>query len=301
MSRIASNPSLPVQQPVDPVDADLAPLLAEPLASAWTGASGGAALAEDRAAALRHRLGQRVQATHGAEAGMVTVRRRRARRETVATGVTAQTLYRASLPSALRPGEPVRALLIDLAPGSLLDPSMLAGSISEPDCPAEGLNREWLLVSGSATVEGQALSQRDYRVEPAGCVPATWRSDEGALVFLRESLRPDAGAHPFTVLDAEAGWPDFAPGIQRRVLWQHGGEAALLYWAQAGAKVPLHRHGHDEECLMVQGELFLDDLLLQAGDYQLAPAGTGHRITETDTGVVIYAHGDLDLQFIEAE
>ena len=59
-----------------------------------------------------------------------------------------------------------------------------------------------------------------------------------------------------------------------------------------------HDHGHDEECLMLQGELFLDDVLLQEGDYQLAPAGTSHRITETDTGVVIYAHGDLDLRFV---
>ena len=98
--------------------------------------------------------------------------------------------------------------------------------------------------------------------------------------------------------DRQAGWPDFAPGIQRRVLWQHQGQAALLYFAQPGASVPVHSHGHDEECLMVQGELFLDDMLLQAGDYQLAPAGSGHRVTATDTGVVIYAHGDLDLKFI---
>ncbi|MBL0392596.1 cupin domain-containing protein [Ramlibacter monticola] len=83
-----------------------------------------------------------------------------------------------------------------------------------------------------------------------------------------------------------------------RVLWQHGGQAAMLYYARPGASVPMHTHGHDEECLMVQGELFLDDMLLQEGDYQLAPAGTGHRITETDTGVVIYAHGDLDLKFV---
>ena len=87
------------------------------------------------------------------------------------------------------------------------------------------------------------------------------------------------------------------PGIRRRVLWTAGGEAALLYRADPGARVPGHAHGHDEECLMVQGELFLDDVLLQPGDYQLAPAGTGHRVTETDTGVIIYAHGDLDLQF----
>ena len=98
--------------------------------------------------------------------------------------------------------------------------------------------------------------------------------------------------------DAEAGWPDYAPGIRRRVLWQHAGQAAMLYHAQPGAAVPPHTHGHDEECLMVQGELFLDDVLLQAGDYQLAPAGSGHRVTATDTGVVIYAHGDLDLRFV---
>jgi quercetin dioxygenase-like cupin family protein len=106
-----------------------------------------------------------------------------------------------------------------------------------------------------------------------------------------------AGDAALTVRDAYAGWPEYAPGIQRRVLWQREGEAAMLYCAQPGAAVPLHTHGHDEECLMVQGELFLDDVLLQEGDYQLAPAGTGHRITETDTGVVIYAHGDLDLKF----
>ena len=81
-------------------------------------------------------------------------------------------------------------------------------------------------------------------------------------------------------LDFMAGWPAFAPGIRRRVLWQRDGQAALLYHAQAGAQVPHHTHGHDEECLMVQGELFLDDVLLQPGDYQLAPAGTGHRITD---------------------
>jgi len=72
----------------------------------------------------------------------------------------------------------------------------------------------------------------------------------------------------------------------------------LLHHAQSGAPVPQHVHGHDEERLMVQDELFLDDLLLQEGDYQLAPAGTGLRTSETDAGLVIYAHGDLDLQFV---
>jgi len=103
---------------------------------------------------------------------------------------------------------------------------------------------------------------------------------------------------PFTVRDVDAGWCDFAPAIQRRVLWQREGEASMLYCLQAGVQVAHHGHGHDEECLMLQGDLFLDDVLLQQGDYQLAPTGTDHRLTETDTGGVLFVHGSLVLKFV---
>ena len=49
----------------------------------------------------------------------------------------------------------------------------------------------------------------------------------------------------------------------------------------------------------VQGEPFLDELLRQEGDCQLAPAGTSHRITQTYTGVVVHAQGDLDLKWMD--
>lgn len=49
---------------------------------------------------------------------------------------------------------------------------------------------------------------------------------------------------------------------------------------------------------MVQGELFLDDVLLQQGDYQFVLVGMGYCVIEMDMGVVIYVYGDLDLQFI---
>lgn len=168
--------------------------------------------------------------------------------------------------------------------------------------PAPDRHREWLVLQRLVRMGDEHLRLRDYHAAPAASAAHELRTDEGAVLFLRESAAP-AGADPasFTVRDEDAGWPDFAPGIQRRMLWQHAGQAAMLYYAQPGACVPLHTHGHDEECLMVQGELFLDDVLLQPGDYQLAPAGSGHRITETDTGAVIYAHGDLDLRFVGAD
>ena len=278
---------LPVQPAPDSVDRELDPLLSEPFARVW---------AEPEAPAagpVRQRLLDRVSATRRAEAGMVTRRRRRTPGQPLANGVTAQTLYTAEDPAATRPGEPLRVRLLELRAGSELS----ALQLGHPD-DLQARHREWLLLSGTVRQGGQALAPRDYLVTPAGAPTPAWQAETDALLFLRESdLPPLPDDGPQLVRDADAGWPEFAPGIRRRVLWQRAGQAALLYHADPGARVPGHSHGHDEECLMVQGELFLDDLLLQPGDYQLAPAGTGHRITETDTGVVIWAHGDLDLQF----
>lgn len=270
----------PIEPAPDPVDHDLAPLLSDPLAAAW-------ASDEAAPAALRGRLLERLAASRAASAAMVTSRLKCLAATELAPGVHARTLYLAPRDRALRPGEPRRARLIEIDPGCVW-----------PAGDAEG-HREWLVLRGAARVGETSLALRDYHAVPAGHASgAVTASAQGAWVFLRESAIAAApGDAALTVRDAEAGWPEYAPGIRRRVLWQRDGQAALLYHAQAGAAVPQHTHGHDEECLMVQGELFLDDLLLQEGDYQLAPAGTGHRITQTDTGVVIYAHGDLDLRF----
>ncbi|MBS0506630.1 MAG: cupin domain-containing protein [Proteobacteria bacterium] len=267
----------------NPVDQTIEPLLGASLTNAWV--ADDATVQASRS--VRGRLLERLAVSRAASTAMVTARPRRLAATPLAPGVAGRLLYATQAGRPPRPGEPLRTLLVDLQPGSRWQ---------EPDAAC---HREWLVLRGQAHIGEERLQLRDYHAAPAGSAPRTVSSEDGAWLFLRESaLAAGPGDAPFSVRDADAGWPEFAPGIRRRVLWQRGGQAALLYHAQPGAAVPRHRHGHDEECLMVQGELFLDDLLLQAGDYQLAPAGTGHGITETDTGVVIYAHGDLDLQFV---
>lgn len=256
-------------------DNDMSPLLSEPFAQAWATPTPGLP------GRLGERLGERLAQSLKAEQGMVTVRRRKAEAETLADGAQRRWLYRAVPGHALRPGEPRGACVIELQAGAQLT------------LPRGG-PCEFLVMRGSVEVDAEALTLRDFLLLPAGAAPVL-SSKDGGHVFVREA--DGDGVKRTLVRDVEAGWPEFAPGIRRRVLWTGGGQAALLYRADPGASVPNHSHGHDEECLMVQGELFLDDVLLQQGDYQLAPAGTGHRITETDVGVVLYAHGDLDLQF----
>jgi hypothetical protein len=199
------------------------------------------------------------------------------------SGLRWRWLYRAPSGRALRAGEPRRVRQIEVS-GGARGPLTL-----EP-----GLRCEWLVMRGDVCIDGVTLAVRDYHVAAAR-ERVDLSSTNGALLYLREAAATLEDALPHTVRDREVPWLPHVPGIERRVLWQRGREAALLYRVQAGVEVPHHGHGHDEECLMVEGDAFVDDILLGPGDYQLAPAGTCHEGVSCDTGGILFAHGDIEL------
>lgn len=277
----------PIRPAPDPLDDDTTCLLQGPLAEAWP--------EQATAAGLRERLARRAAASAQRIGAMVNVPRAGRRLLEQAEGLTVHQLYQAVAASA-RPGEPVQVCWVELAPGALWH---------LPEA-GPGVARDWLLVSGGASVQATgepavALQPLDYLVQGRSASRAAaslLAGDEGAALLLRERLWPMGQGADVSLLsrDAPGQWQDYAPLIKRRVLWQHGPMAAMLWLAAPGAVVPQHRHGHDEECLMLRGDLFQDDFLLREGDYQLAPSGSGHETVNTDTGALIYAHGDLDMQ-----
>ncbi len=262
--------------------------------------------------APRRRLFERVGTSAAQARKMLTQRRADTIAEEVAPGVTLRALYRAAAGSLRRLGEPDAASLVELAPraawraasaadGPAAGPSTWQTTGGPAPAPERSiaLQREYLVLRGRLRIGGVHLGTRDYHVVPAGADDEDWSSEDGALLYLRAS-QPVAGAatQATTQRAAAAEWSSYAPGIRRRLLWQQGAQAAMLYHALPGAAVPHHGHRHDEECLMLAGDFFLDEVLLRELDYQLAPAGTGHHVSCTDTGVLLYAHGDIDLDLI---
>lgn len=279
----------PIRPAPDPLNDETTCLLQGPLAEAWP--------EQAAAAGLRERLARRAAASAQRIGTMVNVPRAGRRLLEQAQGLTVHQLYQAApTTAAARPGEPMRVCWVELAPGS-------SWQLAEA---SPGVARDWLLARGAATVQAEgepavALQPLDYLVQGRSASRATARvlaGDEGAALLLRERPQPAEQGAEASLLsrDAPGQWEDYAPLIKRRVLWQHGPMAAMLWLAAPGAVVPQHRHGHDEECLMLRGDLFQDDFLLREGDYQLAPSGSGHETVNTDTGALIYAHGDLDMQ-----
>ena len=119
-----------------------------------------------------------------------------------------------------------------------------------------------------------------------GTDPSTnWQSTEG---------RSEGGAGSATV----------TAGTWRPTAYQNGRELALvslqvegngaLARFAAGGRVPAHPHCIDEECLMVEGELFLGDVLLREGGFQRAPGGTAHGELFADSPCLLFFHGAID-------
>lgn len=98
-----------------------------------------------------------------------------------------------------------------------------------------------------------------------------------------------------TIRADEGVWKEVAPGITVKQLWSDpsSGRQAVLARCAPGAVFPGHAHGHDEECLVLEGEIRFGELLLRRGDFHLARAGSEHPSAVSATGCLLYLSGAL--------
>lgn len=66
----------------------------------------------------------------------------------------------------------------------------------------------------------------------------------------------------------------------------------VLVRAEPGGFLPRHRHGQDEEFIVLEGECHIGSHHLRAGDAHFASAGSWHDVITTQTGVLILVRGE---------
>ena len=209
-------------------------------------------------------------------------------------GVAARVAYDIGTATVL-PGEPIRVRLIDLPPGAQIVLPIEAHADSA-----------WLVIDGRVDIGGVPCGALDYQQRRAGEGTVALTTGPGARLMLRESqpdpldpLDPGREGAVLTTRAGQMGWVALAQGISRCLLAPpQGAAAAYLVRMAAGAAAPAHRHGRAEECLLLEGEMYLDDILLFGGDFQLARAGGVHHEASSDLGVLLVVHGDIDLDVI---
>ncbi|MEZ5962448.1 MAG: cupin domain-containing protein [Planctomycetota bacterium] len=99
---------------------------------------------------------------------------------------------------------------------------------------------------------------------------------------------------------------DFVPlrvaGVSARTLHRDdtAGYATVLVRMEPGASYPAHRHGDDEECYVLEGDLQVGDTAMACGDYQVAGKGSVHPVQWTRNGCLLLLRSSLHDELLEA-
>ena len=112
---------------------------------------------------------------------------------------------------------------------------------------------------------------------------------------LRERLhRRIEAAQGLTTIQADEGeWMKFSPKVMIKVLRRDTDTQTYLLRLEPGAAILPHVHGHDEECIVLEGEVRIGEVVARQGAYHLAPAGVPHEPITTETGALLFLRGAI--------
>ncbi len=240
--------------------------------------------ADDALARVGRALQSRTLQSANQEAGLITVRAADTPWTAWADGLQGRELYRCASAQNLRPGEPTAVELWHLDAGF---------EVSLPVDDAHDI--EWLLVRGAIELDGRAYNAMCGVRDAHGVRAKRLRSVTGAVLYRRLGVADQTGAATLMSTLAAPRWEPMMEGVERLPLWSDGVQEAYIIRARAGAAAPAHHHVLDEECLVLDGEMYFGDQLMRAGDFQLVPAGFDHTIIEAATDALLYQRGEVKL------
>lgn len=147
-------------------------------------------------------------------------------------------------------------------------------------------------VSQDADLLPPELQQQLARaLEPAE-ISAAQREQLRLRVLQRARDQAPEGTVTLRADDAE--WTEIAPCVRLRRLHLDtvvGTHTALLRM-QPGGVIPAHRHGKQEEFIVLEGECHIGSHKLSAGDAHIAAAGSWHEAVTTQVGVLVLLRGE---------
>ena len=107
-------------------------------------------------------------------------------------------------------------------------------------------------------------------------------------ILARAQATKQEATLPITIRSTEGDWLALKPLVQMKVLYRNGPERTYLLRLLPGAVLPAHQHDADEECMVLEGEVWLGDSHAFAGDYHLAKKDSKHGKIHSPTGALLF-------------
>lgn len=115
---------------------------------------------------------------------------------------------------------------------------------------------------------------------------------EDLFAAVEAQLDEEAPEGSLTIRAEGGDWFERSSGVWCKILNDGGhGLTTRLLRCEAGSVVPSHRHDHDEELFVLEGDIRFGKLRLTKGDFHLAKASSQHVDAFTDQGCLILVRG----------
>jgi anti-sigma factor ChrR (cupin superfamily) len=111
-------------------------------------------------------------------------------------------------------------------------------------------------------------------------------------------IEEEAPPGTFTLRAADMKWVSAGPGVDVKILRmdRDRNDQTVLIRMQPGAVVVGHRHTQEEECLVLQGEVFIGNHRLRQGDMHVARPGAVHAPIRSPRGALLMIRSEMPPQ-----
>jgi quercetin dioxygenase-like cupin family protein len=107
---------------------------------------------------------------------------------------------------------------------------------------------------------------------------------------IEDKENPDEPLPMVAVRENEGDWIKFEKGVQIKFLFRdpYNKTVTTLMRLRPGSTLPRHKHAGVEQCYVIEGDMVLEGVTYNAGDFFCAMPGTIHEpITSTQGGLVL--------------
>jgi anti-sigma factor ChrR (cupin superfamily) len=110
-----------------------------------------------------------------------------------------------------------------------------------------------------------------------------------------KNIQTQAPEGTFTIRAADMQWVNAGPGVEVKVLRKDAerNDQTVLIRMQPGSVVVGHPHTQEEECLILEGEIFIGDYRLSAGDMHVARPGVVHAPIRAPRGALLMIRSEM--------
>ncbi len=240
-------------------------------------------------ARIHQRLFEKVSNSLANESARITIRHSEGHWHTIRPGVRAKALSRDK-----------RTFLLELACGATLP---MHRHHEDEEC---------VVLRGTAQLGSLMVHEGDYHLALAGSRHGKISSETGALLYLRgipighttevtrdllTAYLPGKGRDHVTVRSNEGEWSSIVAGVQYKTLYNDETSYSSMIRMTSDAVLESQQKilADDEEFLLLKGDMFIGDTLMQAGDWQFAPKGTKHLPLTTSKEAVLFVRSAQDI------